>query len=323
MEVFLFIIICLLFIALFYCIKQNKQYKEKLNKHQIKNAQIEEDNQKLFKENEQLFTKKTILENEAEELAARRDELTNSINNLTKAQDTILETTKARNEEAIMNQMIQLEQRFQGKKEELDESLELMKDSYFKVQSKLNKELNGVQQELDKIKATRAAAIQAQVREKEIEQQSSFYCLQITDSDIADIQKLNNIKKTLNKPRVLSMLIWQTWFQKPLKSLAANILGTSTITGIYKITNIVTKECYIGQAVDVATRWNEHAKCGLGIDTPAGNKLYAAMQEYGLESFSWELLEQCSREELNEKERYYIDLYDTVNYGYNSTKGNK
>ena len=169
MEVFLFIIICLLFIALFYCIKQNKQYKEKLNKHKIKNAQIEEDNQKLFKENEQLFARKTILENEAEKLAARRDELTNSINNLTTAQDTILETTKARNEEAIMNQMIQLEQRFQGKKEELDESLELMKDSYFKVQSKLNKELNDVQQELDKIKATRTAAIQAQVREKEID----------------------------------------------------------------------------------------------------------------------------------------------------------
>lgn len=65
------------------------------------------------------------------------------------------------------------------------------------------------------------------------------------------------------------MLIWQTWFQKPLKALAANILGTSTVTGIYKITNIITGECYIGQAADIAARWSEHAKCGLGIDTPA------------------------------------------------------
>ena len=119
------------------------------------------------------------------------------------------------------------------------------------------------------------------------------------------------------------MLMWQTWWQKPLKALAANILGTSTVTGIYKITNIITGECYIGQAADIASRWSEHAKCGLGIDTPAGNKLYKAMQEYGLQSFSWELLEKCDRAELNEKERYYISLYDSVNYGYNILKGNK
>jgi group I intron endonuclease len=117
------------------------------------------------------------------------------------------------------------------------------------------------------------------------------------------------------------MLIWQTWFQKPLKALSANILGTKTITGIYKITNIETGECYIGQASDIATRWAEHAKCGLGIDTPANNKLYQAMQEYGLWSFSWELLEECPRDLLNEKEKYYIELYDSYNFGYNSNHG--
>jgi hypothetical protein len=47
------------------------------------------------------------------------------------------------------------------------------------------------------------------------------------------------------------------------------------------------------------------------------------MQEYGLWSFSWELLEECPREQLNEKEKYYIGLYDSYNFGYNSTIGNK
>ena len=119
------------------------------------------------------------------------------------------------------------------------------------------------------------------------------------------------------------MLIWQTYWQKPLKALAANILGNKTVVGIYKITNTKTKECYIGQSVDIAKRWADHAKCGLGIDTPQGNKLYKAMMEYGIYSFSWELLEECPKEQLDEKEKYYIDLYDAYNYGYNSTKGNK
>lgn len=67
-------------------------------------------------------------------------------------------------------------------------------------------------------------------------------------------------------------------------------------------------------------RWKDHAKCGLGIDTPAANKLYKAMQEDGIWNFSWELLEECSENKLNEKERFYIELYDSYNFGYNSNK---
>ena len=90
-----------------------------------------------------------------------------------------------------------------------------------------------------------------------------------------------------------------------------------------KITNQKTKECYIGQAVDLASRFKDHAKCGLGIDTPPGNKLYKAMQEYGIWNFSWEVLECCSKDQLDEKEKYYIELYQAKDYGYNKTAGNK
>jgi hypothetical protein len=185
----------------------------------------------------------------------------------------------------------------------------------------LNDTLNDFDNKIRDIKKTYTANIEARVREKEIQEQENFYCLQISDVDKLDIQRLEQIKGTLNKPRVLSMLIWQTWFQKPLKALSANVLGTKVVTGIYKITNRQTGECYVGQARDVASRWSDHAKCGLGIDTPANNKLYQAMEKYGLWSFSWELLEECPQEQLNEKEKFYIDLYDSYNYGMNSNKG--
>ena len=48
-----------------------------------------------------------------------------------------------------------------------------------------------------------------------------------------------------------------------------------------------------------------------------------AIQEYGIWSFTWELLEKCSKEDLNDKENFYIELYDSYNYGYNSNKGIK
>ena len=91
--------------------------------------------------------------------------------------------------------------------------------------------------------------------------------------------------------------------------------------GIYKITNQQTGECYIGQARDIRRRFAEHAKAGLGIDTPQGNQLYKAMLEYGLDIFSFELLLECKPEELNEKEKYFIELYNSDAIGYNISRG--
>ena len=45
------------------------------------------------------------------------------------------------------------------------------------------------------------------------------------------------------------------------------------------------------------------------------------MQEYGIWNFSWEILEECERKDLNDKESYYIKLYQSKEYGYNSSKG--
>lgn len=106
--------------------------------------------------------------------------------------------------------------------------------------------------------------------------------------------------------------------------MAARVLGTgTTVTGVYKITNKLSGMSYIGQAKDVRERWREHLKCGLGIDTPSNNRLYQAMLKDGVDSFTFELLEACPSQELDEKEKFYIALYQTKEYGYNSTAGNK
>lgn len=184
-------------------------------------------------------------------------------------------------------------------------------------------EIEKINIELEKLNSSYKASIEARLREKEIKEKIEFYKLKLDPLDEADIKMLNKVKSQLAHPRVLSMVIWQTWFQKPLKALSNNILGSNEVCGIYKITNIETDECYVGQARDIAKRWAEHAKCGLDIDRPQGNKLYKSMLEYGLTSFTWELLEKCKPEELNEKERYYIDLYHSAEFGFNSTQGNK
>ena len=134
---------------------------------------------------------------------------------------------------------------------------------------------------------------------------------------------LNKIKVSFHQPVVLNKIIWSTYFQKQTTEMCNRILGTTTKCGIYKITNLLTKQCYIGQSVNIQDRFKQHVKCGLGIDASATNKLYKAMQQDGVWNFSFELMEECSRTELNEKEKFWIQMYQSDIYGYNSTSGNK
>jgi len=67
----------------------------------------------------------------------------------------------------------------------------------------------------------------------------------------------------------------------------------------------------------------QHCKCGLGIEASSTNKLYNSMQKDKVWNFSFELLEECPREQLNEKEAFWIDMYSSNVYGLNSVKGIK
>ncbi len=187
----------------------------------------------------------------------------------------------------------------------------------------LQAEYNEAAAALQKIKETRQAAFESLLKQKELKAKKDNYRLIPSHNDLDDIYTLENIRKGLHKPRILSMLIWQTFWQPLAKEKFPVILQAKTTTGIYKITNTVTNQCYIGQSVDIYKRWCDHCKAGLGIDTPVGNKLYKAIESQGLENFTFELLCKCDKEDLNEKEKYFIQLYQADTFGYNGTGGNK
>lgn len=293
-------------------------YELFLNEQEL-NKTIEEENDRLEKTNQELNSIKAQLDEKIENLKKDiKDKLneTSQVNeNLTRMKDTIYQ--------AFCEYANILENNYHESEAEYDELIEDLETAYDERQDELAEMLDNERMELDKISRVRAAAIQAQIKEKEIKEQSAFYCLNISKLDLDDIEVLERIKPKLHQPRILSMLIWSTYYQKPMTSLCNNILTKDTVCGIYKITNQTNDMCYIGQSVDIAKRWKDHAKCGLGIDTPASNKLYKAMQEDGLYNFSWELLQTCDRDELDEREKYYIELYQSKEYGYNSTAGNK
>lgn len=88
---------------------------------------------------------------------------------------------------------------------------------------------------------------------------------------------------------------------------------------IYKITNKINQKIYIGQtSKTLEQRWREHKyDCKKGKTYP----LYRAFRKYGINNFEMELIEKCKTEELNSRESYWINFYDTYRNGYNATLG--
>lgn len=290
--------------------KLQEETIEKQKDLQQLNSKYDTVNASLTKLNYQKESLDNIIEVKQKQLDDIQNNVTNS-----------LEHQKDLSNQAFQNWWDLLEKSYQEKESEYQTLTKNLESAYAAEQSKLLAEADTLRIELDKIRSTRDAAIAAQRKEKEIKDKLSFYCLSADKNDLEDIQRLERTKLDLHNARILSMLIWQTYWQKQMTALCNNILGTTSVTGIYKITNQINGECYIGQAIDVASRWKQHAKHAVGIDTPANNKLYKAMQKDGIWNFSWELLEQCPSSELNEKEKFYINLYQSYNYGYNSNAG--
>lgn len=91
---------------------------------------------------------------------------------------------------------------------------------------------------------------------------------------------------------------------------------------IYKILNNINGKIYIGKTEkSIEDRWKKHLLC---VKNKVNRYLYDAMNKYGIDNFSISEIEKCnSREELNEREKYWIKLYNSINkdFGYNMQEG--
>ena len=279
---------------------------------------------KINKNKEQEQYKKQ-LENQLHTLQVNRNNLINSeIRKKEQLNKELLQFQEYRKKELNKN--------FQKEKNLIRLNLQKINNQTSQEIENIHKDLNNIRQsaiqekkqiqaEINKLKASLSAGVEARLREQEKKDKINFYKLFISEADLADVKMLQNLKSSFHKPVVLSKLIWTQYFQKQMTELCDRVLGKKTICGIYKITNLLTEQCYIGQSVNISDRWKQHCKCGLGIEASATNVLYNSMQRDKIWNFSFELLEECPRELLNQKEAFWIDTYSSNIYGLNTMKG--
>jgi hypothetical protein len=135
------------------------------------------------------------------------------------------------------------------------------------------------------------------------------------------MQILLRIRQNLKMRENLDKLIYEAYVSKPTAEMIKRVLQGRAPSGIYKITRLKTGEIYIGKSTDVKKRWGEHAKTSYGVGTIAHSMLHTTIKKDGIENFTFELLEEVPKDKLTEREKYWINFYNSKNYGLNEREG--
>lgn len=275
-------------------------------------------------QNEELHTELVALEKQHAALTARRQEIQDSITLLEKqaeeSSNAIYKKSWELANEKMSNASEAMSKQYeQAKQIAENDYLETLKDCANSFTSQINdkkNELKKVQDELADLVQKLNSAVEANKRAEEIKQKQDFYRLQLTAIDLDEIKRLREVEPYLREKEPLNKVIWKVYYEKPYTDLIGRVVGTGIHTGIYKITNIENQMCYVGQAVNIADRWKQHIKRGIGAEAPTRNKLYPAMLEIGVENFTFEIVEECDKSKLNEREDYWQEFFHAKDFGY-------
>ena len=100
--------------------------------------------------------------------------------------------------------------------------------------------------------------------------------------------------------------------------ILVKVVSNNMSCGIYKITNKLNNKCYIGQSANIELRWVSHIQHIEKIYNE-DNYFYREVRKIGLTNFQFEIIEECSIDKLNEREKYWFEQYNCLKpNGYNS-----
>ena len=327
MDILFIGIICLAIIFLVLFLLTNKQLKN------IKETKIEEFTAETKRRCEKLKKDK---EREFQLFKKNTDEKIKNLEKLLIEKEKVLSEKEKRYSEVNQDLFIYKKKRIEDidnelsarqthKLEMLQRDAEKAKKVYAeqitKVINEKETELKTIKEELEIERSKRSVINEEILRQKKLQEQEDFYKIQLPEIEKSDIEILRATAPRLRHPEAINKIIWSNYYQKPLAELRKRLLPNGDYSGIYKLTRLKTGEIYIGQTTSIDKRFQDHVKSSLGVATLASSQLHRIMAIDGPENFTFEILEKVEKDKLKERESYYIDFYDSKNYGLNTVRG--
>ena len=296
------IIFCVIYYNKFKLIE--KERKEELeHKQKFFNQWYDSEKQKIIER----------INNELKDLNNQIEEKKNFNNSLLRIREEelnrLIETSKKEKTLALENELAILKQK---KILDIDTQASVYQTQKNLEIDKMVKEVEQLQIVLNDYKQKRDSINDAILREREIQEKEAFYKIDISKSNQDDISILEQIRPKLSNREALSKLIWEVFIQRPTVEMIKRVTGGRDISGIYKITYIKTGESYIGKTTNIKTRWQNHIRTVIGLEGAAHSTLHTHMEKNGLWIYTFEILEEVSKDKLTEREKFYINLYNTT-----------
>lgn len=290
------------------------------------------------------------IQNEINKLKLEKEQLDDTLNQ----RDEAIQQADEAYRKKIEQYNIDAYERYQGlnqlisdRKKEIEEDyltlIEAKRELYRRECDDMEKEIWAEWEEIYGRHTTNCANLEAQeavinlaVRSKQIDyenliapfklaeqeqQEKLFWCIQIPEIDREDIHfLLATVAPQVRNRDIIPKLVWSEYIQKPTQELMKRV-SIDDNPGIYKITNIKTNKCYVGKSTKVRQRLIDHIKGSVGISTIADQRIHHAMMEEGLWNWTFEKICDCGKDELSEKEKYYISFFKAQEWGYNIASG--
>lgn len=229
---------------------------------------------------------------------------------------------KLENERKLVNEKVKKYEsvELEKKKQEIEKKKSIQEEDFIKFKEQKEKEIQKINSELEDFKAKQKVAAEEVLRQRQLEEQRDFYRVVLDDAAKDDIKILESVRHKLTKNEFLNTIIYVNYISSPVNEMIKRVLNGKKPCGIYKITRS-TGEVYIGKSTNVADRWQQHCKSCYHVGTISHSTLHTLMEKDGLDTFTFQLLEEVDKDKLTEREKYWIQFYNSKELGLNMREG--
>lgn len=315
---------------------KQRLYEEEFQRaaHEIEERLRKEREEQINSQSEQIrqeiHNMEIMLEEKAKTYKQTQDEWLQRVQNLKESYERQREEiTSSIQEHALKEQQVMTEKLLQ-KQQEIEKEVQTLDDKYnltvvdyenkmFDIRCKFEAEEQDLNSQIIQKRNEINTLIEQFKKDEEARKEADFYRIPITPAAQNDINKLKGVAAQLNNPATLYKLIWKEYYENGFNAMIGRVLGNDKEkSGIYKITDIRNQMCYIGQTTNFKNRWRTHAKRAVKAEEGTSNRLYQDMWENGLENYTFQIVEICGKDKLTEREKFYIDFFNSKEWGFNS-----
>ena len=214
----------------------------------------------------------------------------------------------------LTDKKIKLTREYEERKKYVEEDFKQFQEDYELQKSVLNTDLTFLHNTIE--------TVNNQIKiEKRAKESKAEHFLQLSDKDIKDIRYLLDLQDVIVKKDIIPKIIWSGYLMDAFNTMfKLQFNEKKKKNAIYLIENEISKEKYIGRTVNVHDRWVDHIKTSLGIGG-AQSALHRSMYD-AWNDFSFTILESgLTTEQMKEREKFYIEFYESNVYGYNQNRG--